>query len=97
MHTHSTKDGRITLHHNADWSGDVDVVVSSGDGTNYGGSIRASLLLCGDFDAARSGLSGIPERFIRRASVFAVYVYLTGEIQDRIESLVDSIPLKGVV
>lgn len=68
----TSADGRITLHHNVEWLGDVHVVICARlDGTNYGTTIPAELLLSGDFDYA-SYAGDVSERLLRRAVAMAV-------------------------
>lgn len=83
MHTHSTRDERITIHHNSDWSGEVFVDAydpsSMDDRRRRQNTIRprtitlqGSAVLSGDYE--RPSDCPLTERELRRATALAMWL-----------------------
>jgi hypothetical protein len=76
MITHRTEDGEITIHHNGDWSGEVEISVAAPNTDEYRRvTIPGTRVLCGDYDPPVD--CPVTERELRRATALAVYVRAT--------------------
>jgi hypothetical protein len=95
MYASKTKDGNIVLNHNADWSGEVRVVVIRDLPDRYVDcQIEGPALISGDFE--RPVNCPLTDRELRRATALAMCSYLTSQMSNKLEGLVDGLVTPGV-
>lgn len=94
LHTLMTNDGKIRIHHNPDWSGDVEIVAATSVrmdeirtilDTPRKTKISGVSLLTGDYEPPVG--CQLTERELRRATAVAMYVYVTTEAVDKIKGI----------
>lgn len=87
MHTHVTKDRKIAIHHNADWSGEVHVIAFSSGLESPGREVRlpGPAVLGGDYE--RPASCPLTERELRRATALAMYAWVRSEAAEAIEEI----------
>lgn len=96
MHTHSTRDNRITIHHNSDWSGEVFIDAYDQDDVSERArrigrieprtaKLPGSAILSGDYE--RPADCPVTERELRRATALAMYLRVTGKAIAALEQI----------